>query len=282
MMATGLLILKIIGLIVLGILGLILAILLIVLLVPVRYRAEVSYHNRIKGSAGVSWLLHILSCKIVYDTELDVVIRVLGFPIGREREKPFSEAEDDKDEPKETIIPVPEKALEKTPEATEVPEEASGKADTPKSDKPLHIKSEKRGKKKNPFSFERICDKLKRIRQKKDEIFSYLTDEENKKTLGLLWRQCKAIVMHILPTRIRGWLKFGFEDPYTTGQVLMYISPFYKWYSKQFQLIPVFEAAALEGDVKLKGRIRVGTVIVLGIRMMLDKNFRKLIRTMRK
>lgn len=77
-MATGLLVLKIIGLILLGILGLILALIFAVLLVPVRYRAEASYYDEARAKAEVSWLLHIISCRAVYDGELVLESGSLG------------------------------------------------------------------------------------------------------------------------------------------------------------------------------------------------------------
>lgn len=110
----------------------------------------------------------------------------------------------------------------------------------------------------------------------------FLEDEENKQTFRLLWRQLKALIRHILPTDLRGKVRFGFDDPYTTGQVLTYISPFYSLYGKKFQVIPVFEEPVMEGEGWLKGRIRFGTVLILGIRVLLDQNFRKLLRQWRK
>ena len=59
MLHVGLLILKIIGFVLLGILCLILGLILIVLLVPVRYRMEGSYHGSPQGMARITWLLHI-------------------------------------------------------------------------------------------------------------------------------------------------------------------------------------------------------------------------------
>lgn len=133
-----------------------------------------------------------------------------------------------------------------------------------------------------PFSFQKICDKLKQAGEQKDRAAEFLKNEENKETFRLLKRQVKALFRHILPGKMRGKVKFGFDDPYTTGQVLMYISPFYGIYGKRFQVIPVFEEPVLEGEAWLKGRIRIGTVLAIGIRMLFDKNFRTLLRKWRK
>ena len=55
-------------------------------------------------------------------------------------------------------------------------------------------------------------------------IFS---DEANQRTFRLLKRQVWALCRHVLPGKAAGRVRFGFEDPYITGQVLTYISPFY-------------------------------------------------------
>ena len=59
-----LVILKIIGIVLLVILGLLLGILLAVLFIPVRYKAEGSYHGQLLLSVCATWFFHILAFKI--------------------------------------------------------------------------------------------------------------------------------------------------------------------------------------------------------------------------
>ena len=76
MVAIVLGILKIIGILLLVILGLLLFVIISVLFVPLRYRAEGSFYEKLKGSASVSWFLHLISLKISYDEKAQVdVIR---------------------------------------------------------------------------------------------------------------------------------------------------------------------------------------------------------------
>lgn len=301
MLATGILILKIIGLILLGILGLILALFLVVLLAPIRYRAEVSYYGEAKAKVSVSWLLHIISCKAIYDGELDVGIRVFGFPVGgkaeaesagearhgseavRDMREPDAEKEaldEQKDLEDEILEELEAERREEEHKEREHIERNHGK-------KRMHGKKQLHRKKQLtrfgiPFSFQEICDRRKQAGEQKDKIAEFLKKEENQKTFRLLKRQIKALLKHILPARMKGKVKFGFDDPYTTGQVLMYISPFYGIYGRRFQIVPVFEETVLEGEAWLKGRIRIGTVLAVCIRMLLDKNFRTLLKKWRK
>lgn len=161
-----------------------------------------------------------------------------------------------------------------------------------------------KNKEKQGFSFTRLYDKLKKklreiveklessvkklreglseLFKKKEELRALLRDEANRRTWRLFKRQARAICRHILPTKITGRVKFGFDDPSTTGQVLTYISPFYGLYARSFQVIPVFEESVMEGQGMIKGRIRIGTLIVLIVRMFFDKNFRGWLRKLRK
>jgi hypothetical protein len=160
---------------------------------------------------------------------------------------------------------------------------------------------------KRSFSFTEFCDKLKSILQrvpksvrgricaifgsfrdkyrmiseKKRWITAFLQNEDNQKTIKLLKRQAIRLIRHVFPRRLRGRVRFGFDDPYTTGQILTWISPFYGLYADKLELIPVFEEKALEGEVSLKGRIRLGTVIFLAVRVLFDRNFRRLLRKLR-
>ncbi len=167
------------------------------------------------------------------------------------------------------------------PAAGQEKDEARGSAK--KSD------SKKKKKRRSSFSIRRICDKLKGIvdgfrqrlsalNQKREELLRMWRDEENRATLRLVKRQLKKLVKHLLPRRLKGRVRFGFDDPYTTGQVLTYASPFYALYARHLELIPVFEGKALDGELEVKGRIRVGTIAVIAVRLLIDKNFRRLLK----
>ena len=95
-------------------------------------------------------------------------------------------------------------------------------------------------------------------------------------------RLTKKLIRHLLPTKCSGRVRFGFEDPYTTGQILTYISPFYGWYARSVQVEPVFDENVMEGELRLKGRVRVATLLWIVIRLFMDKNFRRLLKERKK
>ena len=168
--------------------------------------------------------------------------------------------------------------------------EKEGETPTPPAmEEGLKPHKKKKRKRRRGFSIQKFCDKLKakvhRIQEKlrllkkrKKKIWKFLCDEKNHRTFRLLIRQLKRLLKHTLPRKVSGKVWFGFDDPYTTGQVLAYISPFYGLYAGQVELVPVFGEAVLKGEGKVKGKVRIATMLVLGARMLFDKNFRTLLK----
>ncbi len=296
-------ILKILGLLVLIVLGLVLAVALLILLVPVRYQAEGSYDGKVRGKARITWLLHILSVSAQYEEDLIVRVRILGFRIGKPKkmDSELKEAEDIMVQAMEIMEPEPiREALEVKDEIHDRVKEGPKNLPPPKEElrSPTPPKEEPKKKKgfrvmgvfeklkkkvlraftKLKFFFLRICDTLRTIKDKKDEIYAWISNKENQKTGKLLFRQVKRLVRHILPRRGRGNITFGFDDPYLTGQVLTYASVIYPLCHKHLNLYPVFDQTVFTVEGTFRGRIRMGTVLLIGSRMLLDRNFRRLLK----
>lgn len=290
-----LLILKILGLILLVILGLLLAVLLAVLFVPVRYHGSGSYYGKVRGSAGISWLLHILSIRLRYDEDLTMTVRLFGFRIMKPKklDQELEEAEDIMVHAMERIEPEPlkdakeakdkiQEEIQKRPEMFESIEDE----DEEKTKKPLFFTSLLERVKKRilrfftklKFFFHRVCDTLKTVKEKKNEIFSWISSKENQKTVKLFLRQGKKLIRHVLPVKGKGSITFGFDDPYLTGQVLMYSSVIYPFFHKHLNLYPMFDQTIFQAEGTFRGRIRIGTALLIGLRMLMDKNFRMMLR----
>lgn len=126
-----------------------------------------------------------------------------------------------------------------------------------------------------------IAEKFRQGKAQWETIRAFIRDEENKKAFRLAKKQIFAVIRHVLPRKLEGKLHFGFDDPYTTGQVLTWISPFYGLYGRHVQVIPDFLEPCLEGELKLKGRIRLGTLLFLVFWMLQNKQIRLWIRKWR-
>ncbi|MEY8352046.1 DUF2953 domain-containing protein [Lachnospiraceae bacterium 54-53] len=283
-------VLKILGLLALVILGLLFAAVLLVLFVPVRYQAKGSYYGKLKGNVRFSWLLHILSVTVSYEEDITAAVRLFGFRILKPKKinEEIHEAEEIMVQAMEIKEPevlrdvheIKEEILKKPKVKLPPPEEKTKKAK--KSGLGLWIlKLKERALTvllKLKFFFLRICDTLKTAKEKKDEIYAWVSDKDNQKTGKLLFRETKKLIRHILPRRGKGNITFGFDDPSLTGQVLMYASVIYPFCHKYLNIYPFFDRSVFTAEGTFRGRVRLGTILLIGIRMLLNKNFRILLK----
>ena len=287
-------ILKWLGILLLVLLGLVLTVLLAVLFVPVRYEAEGSFRGELLAKGQISWLWRLFSIQAVYDGDTEVSLRIFGVKPGRKKETA------ERTEKTETPDPVVT-GSGKRPEEEVPVYESRPKAEAPASEKhqgteegikekvpAAGTKNAKNGQKKKrvrqslfqkiKVTFQRICGKLKTAEERWQKLMEFLEKEENKNTFRLLKRQVIRFFKHVLPGKVSGTVRFGFEDPYTTGRILTYISPFYGWYGRTIQVIPVLDEQVLDGELSLKGRIRIATLLFIGFQVWRDKNFRTLLK----
>ena len=132
------------------------------------------------------------------------------------------------------------------------------------------------------FSIQEICGKLKQIeeriawlKEKWAMVQDYIHDPANRKSAKLILRQIKKILIHPLPRKGYASIAFGVEDPYQMGQILSAASLVYPFVHKHLTLHPVFGQKLLEGEVHVKGRIRLGVLLGYVLRLLLDKNIRR-------
>lgn len=287
-------ILKWLGILLLVLLGLVLTVLLAVLFVPIRYEAEGSFKGELLAKGQISWLWRLFSIQAVYDGDTEVSLRIFGVKLGRKKETAERTEKTETPDPAVT-------GSEKRPEEEMPVYESRPKAEAPASEKhqgteegikekvpAAGTKNAKNGQKKKrvrqslfqkiKVTFQRNCGKLKTAEERWQKLMEFLEKEENKNTFRLLKRQVIRFFKHVLPGKVSGTVRFGFEDPYTTGRILTYISPFYGWYGRTIQVIPVFDEQVLDGELSLKGRIRIATLLFIGFQVWRDKNFRTLLK----
>lgn len=117
---------------------------------------------------------------------------------------------------------------------------------------------------------------LVNLKQKINLISRFLKDSYNKEGFRITYASLKKLLKHVLPTKLRSRIVFGTGDPCSTGQALGVMSILYSFYGDKVQIIPDFENKILEGKHFAKGRIRLITVLIIVIRLLLDKRFKKL------
>lgn len=290
-----LIILKIIGILLLVILGVVLLFLLAVLLIPVRYCGEASFHGAIRGKVKIFWFLHLLSLQAVYEGSPDITVRVFGKRIlsgfsGEEdneeetMEEPGTEEEQDGEE---MILSAQEVQPDsQTRESERIPEQEPEKESVFPEEKKASSKKQRRcGKKKISSIIQSIGrhfregeEKLKKGGELYQQAEEFLAKEANRRTLRLVKRQAGRLLRHLSPRRLKGELIVGLEDPYRMGQIVSAAALLYPVIRDRIRFTPVFNEKVFDGELSLRGRIRVGTLLWLAVRLLLDRNFRKLLR----
>ena len=81
---------------------------------------------------------------------------------------------------------------------------------------------------------------------------------------------------------MKGYVAYGADNPATTGQVLGILSVLYARTGRLLDIRPNFEEKQLECDVELKGRIQVFTLLVIVVKVVLNKELRQLIKEFQK
>ena len=86
------------------------------------------------------------------------------------------------------------------------------------------------------------------------------------KTRNYIGKYLISILKHIAPKSIKGHIRYGFDEPSTTGQVTGYLSLLPLVYQKHFSLYPDFYEKVIEGEVTVKGRIVLGYIARIALK----------------
>lgn len=270
---------KIIGIAVLVIFGLLLSALLLVLLVPVRYRFSCSYEEELSAEARITWLLHFLSVSAVYGQSFTVSVRLLGFPLkGRKKEETEYQEDWPDGEIKEADVAEElcgsrqrEEGIEETKDIPEfVPEQKEGGHGSRRGRKSFSAEGVFS---KVKFRFQAFCAKVKEAEEMGKKIRIFLEDPANRRSFGHALRMVK----HILPGKLSGTVEFGFEDPSVTGQAAALLSFAYARWGDSLRITPVFDETVLKVQAKGRGRMVPGAVLFWCVRILMNKNIKRLI-----
>ncbi|HHT98260.1 MAG TPA: DUF2953 domain-containing protein [Clostridiales bacterium] len=107
-------------------------------------------------------------------------------------------------------------------------------------------------------------------------IKDFIDDVNNKKAIKQIIKNLKKVLKHIKPKKIKSFTTFGTEDPSTTGQILGVLSALGIGLRKEIKIIPDFENSIFEGNHYISGRIRISFLLIIIIRLITNKEFKKM------
>lgn len=290
-MSIFLLILKIIGMVLLVILGLLLAVVLLVLFCPFVYRIKGSYHEKnLQLHVRIWWLGRLLGfCADTKEEGLETYLRILGFrkKLHLQKEEAATDFENSAQEA-DLQEQTADCKTEVSPSLTTM-EDTTSKTSTQQLTDPDDTK-------KKPFFLKRIVDFIRKFPEKIlyflkhmrtfwkkgmrmcRKWYQFFNDEKNKKAFSNIWKQIRCLLKAVLPKQLKLCLQYSTGSPDTTGQVLGILAMFPVGYRNHWNILPDFTAEEFyaEADFVIHGRIYGVWILALAVRIILDKNCRRL------
>lgn len=287
-------ILAVIGIVLLVLLVLLILTVLAVLFVPIRYRASGEKEaDRIEGVAAVSFLYPILSFKWQRTgNENRWALRLLGIKLKSSRKadkgKVAEPEKTDKGKAEETAQAAkPEKAAEpvkeeKQPATPSVQnaeaEDAARQAEETGTQETDRGSSEKKAR----FTISGLCDKMENIRDNVEYYKERLTAEENRLFLKRTKERIFAVLKSIKPKVLTARIVCGTGSPDTTGYVCAVYGMLYPVIEDRISFTADFENKVLDGELSVKGKVRVATLVRHGIKILLDKQLKVFLKEMKR
>lgn len=276
-------ILKVIGIILLVVLALILTALLCVLFVPVKYRAVGSFDNTdIRAKAHVSWLLHLFALHIEYADETDGYIR-LAFV----KRKLFDDADSDYENDEKAAEASDDDVMDEAAKTETEDKVSENTGDEPKisADENQHIKQQTKPTHKKTYKKPHKKSHKKQFKDKSEKIKNCIyklkreySDERNKAAFSHLKKELFIILKRICPRRLKLTMVYSTGSPDTTGISLGILACFPVGYTNRWRITPDFESEKpyAKGSFDIKGHVIVISILAATLRILFDKNCRRL------
>lgn len=299
-------VLKITGIIIAAILGILVLLICIVLFVPIRYEVKAKCDGTIetlKAKGIVTWILHLVRADIYFkNKKLKWKLRIAWLKKSNQAAKKKRKEDEPDDEIKKTEAAeeTVKEVVEEVPEAEtdekinedvqqkepETHDEKDKIIDGETSDRisktekecktekeTIHQKIEKLIN-KIKCTFQNIYDKIKEILEKKDKIALFIKEESHVEAFNKTKKVLLILLKRLKPKKTEVNVRFGFEDPYTTGQVLAGLSMIYPFIGGIIEIYPDFEQKVLKGTVYIKGKIRLWHIVIAAVKLLVCKAVR--------
>lgn len=293
-MAFVLAMLKIIGIIVAVILAVAVAVAAVVFVMPFKYELAAEKYEKIKADGKIKWLFGAVDVSFLYDEEAEVSLKLFGHKLYPKEEK---KAKVKKRGAADT------ESGEK-PKEVQTKEEAPKAGDEPKTveKKPTEVKKavEKKAikSKSEPMAKKDVTPKVVRVKMveetqtedeaekepqkmtKKDFVLGYIKDmpfEEKKTAVLEMLSLLKGVIKHICPQKIRLYAVVGLEDPATVGYILAAGGIARGFTGQDITIVGDFEKQRFDGEGDIEGKIRLGTLLIICLRLVFSRPVRRFI-----
>lgn len=128
------------------------------------------------------------------------------------------------------------------------------------------------------YTYDKICGKINVLSGKKELLTSFVGEQSHQSALRRTIREIRRLLKFVLPKKFHADIHYGLDDPYLTGKILAGLSMIYPWTGDNLKIEPDFTMQVLEGEVFIRGHIRVIYFIVIVWNLFWDKNIRRTIK----
>ncbi len=125
-------------------------------------------------------------------------------------------------------------------------------------------------------AFKALSDRLRRFFAVLWAAFKTIDDEGRKAALRTIFRELGAMCAKLLRPKGTGMVSFGTGDPYDTARMMELAAFLYPAYGEAVEIVPIFDKAVIEGELHIKGKLRLSHIVFPLIRLMSDKDVREL------
>lgn len=301
MLGIILFILKLLFFIILVIFLLLILVILLILFVPIRYKAEIYYKDKFSISSNISYLFKILKFDISYKDNFLYEFKILGKVIfsnleqnlnfsyeynleKTKKDDEFSKKKENREQVEKKEYDIKEKS---------VVEEVSINPDRIKKEKIIDCIENNDNKKTKKINFEtNFFNKIKHIKNSIKKFLSdlilfkerldlyndFINDEINKSTFSYILSKTFKLLKYILPKKMSGYIKYGFDDPSTTGTLTSYLAIFCFMYQNDIRIIPIFDSGLdktlVDVELDIKGRLSIYYIIYILVLLYFNKNIK--------
>ena len=307
--------LKFIGIALLAVLGLVLLIVCLLLFVPIRYHITLQYKDKLDVGARVSFLLKLVRVRFeLHGKEQALTAKVLWFNLLSDKKKTQDSgkasktpkrkrsAKHGKGQAQETAqqarvqeeqiqvqeqeqIQIQEQVQQEIQEQTqekvqEQPGSLSAEPDKDPKKEPQSSGKGRRSEKKSKKTGRKTAasGKEKGAGSAADTVRAVVSlIKENKRILSFLWKQIKALFRHILPGSHVIRVKLGLDDPATLGQIIGAVAVVRAATNLVIDITPDFQEKVVWADCRFKGRIRLGKLLFIALRVYFNKDVKNIL-----
>lgn len=289
-------ILKIIGIVLVVLLCILLVLILLVLFYPVKYRISGTevYDKENKSDIHIrlSWIFHLIGVNVDIDPELTAGLRILFVKKNLMKDGDTSNDRSDNNGDggscdsdscdsdsieSENIKNISETDIKNTDNIAVAEEKIN--ANATKAEK--SVSEDEDTNATNAYSDNKGKEKIKRLTGKIKKI---LKDDSCKAALNKIKTELINLLKAIMPYKLYLKAEFSAGSPDKTGMVLGILAMFPIGYRNKWKIRPDFEREEIyiDSEFDIKGHIFLYKILIIAIRVLVDKNCRKLYNEIRK